>query len=335
MITPTTSQGTTASNGQETWSPEVLPHAPRRHIGRAIATTVIAIAVAVCGYTIATNPRIGWDQVGLYLFNGTILSGVLATIELMLLCQAIGIALGTLLALCRVSHSPLLQSLTAIYSWLFRGTPVLVQLIIWFNLGLLFPHLGIKIPFTSIGWSVETNSLISGFVASLLALSLHEAAYMMEIVRGGIASVSVGQTEAALALGMTPRKARLRIVLPQTLRAIVPSTGNQFVHMLKSTSLVAFVAGGDLLTRVQGIYSANYQVIPLLIVASLWYLAMTAIVTSLQYVLERRVGQSYGRTTSGAGRGKLNKAASVGNRARPWRHSKPATTGTPSAMVSS
>ena len=278
------------------WTPEVLPRAPRRHPGRAVATVLILLVVGLLFYSVANNPRVGWDQVGIYLFNGTILTGVVTTVELLVICQVLGIVFGVLLALCRVSHNPLLRGLSGSYSWLFRGTPVLVQLILWFNLGLLFPRLGIDVPFTSIGFSVETNRLISGFVASLLALTLHEAAYMMEIVRGGIASVSAGQVEAALALGMPPHRVQIRIVLPQTLLAIVPATGNQLVHMLKSTSLVAFVAGGDLLTRAQGIYSGNYQVIPLLIVVSLWYLAMTAIISVFQYFLERRVGRGYGQT---------------------------------------
>jgi polar amino acid transport system permease protein len=251
--------------------------------------------VAFVIHSAARNPKVGWGQVGTYMFNGTILSGVVTTIELTVICQLIGIVLGIGLGLCWVSGNPLLRGISVMYSWLFRGTPVLVQLILWFNLGLIFPQLSIGVPFTSLNVSVTTNTIITAFVASVLALGLNEGAYMMEIVRGGILSVNRGQVEAALALGMPPRRALFRIVLPQTLPAVVPPTGNQLVHMLKGTSLVAFVAGGDLLTRAQGIYSNNYAVIPLLIVASVWYLAMTLVISFFQRLLERRVGRGHAR----------------------------------------
>jgi polar amino acid transport system permease protein len=277
----------------------VPPRARQAHPWRIVLAVVVLAVLAFFGHSLGTNTKIGWGQVGTYLFNGTILSGILTTIELTVLCQAIGIILGIVFALFRISGNPVLAAIAGAYSWLWRGTPVLVQLIIWFNLGLLFPHLAIGIPFTSLNVSAQTNTVITGFVASMLALGLNEGAYMMEIFRGGILSVGRGQTEAALALGMTPRKALLRIVIPQTLPAVIPPTGNQLVQMLKATSLVAFVAGGDLLTRAQAIYSNNYEVIPLLIVATLWYLVMTLVATLLQQLLERRVSHS----RDGAGRG--------------------------------
>jgi polar amino acid transport system permease protein len=282
----------TAAHGTQILTYTVPPRARRHYPWRVVLAVVVLAVLAFFCQSLAANQKVGWGQVGAYLFNGTILSGVVTTIELTIVCQAIGIVLGVIFGLCRISANPVLSTIAAAYSWLFRGTPVLVQLIMWFNFGLLFPRLAIGIPFTSANVSVQTNSVITAFVASVLALGLNEGAYMMEIVRGGVLSVSKGQTEAALALGMTPRKAMLRIVLPQTLPAVIPPTGNQLIQMLKATSLVAFVAGGDLLTRAQAIYSNNFAVIPLLIVASLWYLLMTLIASLLQQVLEARVNRS-------------------------------------------
>jgi polar amino acid transport system permease protein len=278
--------------------PVVPPRARRSHPGRLLAVLVIVGVLALAVNALAHNRKVGWGEVGTYLFHGTILDGVLTTIELTVLCQAIGIVLGVAFGLARVSGNPVLRTVATVYSWLFRGTPVLVQLILWFNLGLLFPRLAIGIPFTSLNTSVATNTVITAFVASVLGLGLNEGAYMMEIVRAGILSVGKGQTEAALALGMTPRQALFRTVLPQTLPTVIPPTGNQLVQMLKATSLVAFVAGGDLLTRAQAIYSNNYAVIPLLIVATLWYLAMTLVASVGQYFLERRLARSRSRATA-------------------------------------
>jgi polar amino acid transport system permease protein len=304
-------------SGTQTVSHTVPPHARRGHPMRVVSAVVIIAVLALIAQSLATNRKIGWGQVGTYLFNGTILSGVLTTIELTVICQAIGIVLGLALGLFRVSVNPVLRTIAAAYSWLFRGTPVLVQLILWFNLALLFPRLAIGIPFTSINVSVQTNTVITAFVASVLGLGLNEGAYMMEIVRGGILSVGKGQMEAALALGMTPRKARLRIVLPQTLPMVIPPTGNQLVQMLKATSLVAFVAGGDLLTRAQAIYSNNYAVIPLLIVATLWYLVMTLVASLLQQLFERRVNRSRAQLGRGPRRWRMPRAAGRRSGARP------------------
>lgn len=288
----------TAAHDTQGTADAVPPRARQRHPWRVALALAVLAAVALFCDSLASNSKVGWGQVGTYLFNGTILSGVLTTIKLTLICQAIGIVLGVIFGIFRISSNPVLSAIAAAYSWLFRGTPVLVQLIMWFNLGLIFPRLAIGIPFTSVNASVQTNTVITAFVASVLALGLNEGAYMMEIVRGGILSVGKGQTEAALALGMTPRRAMLRIVLPQTLPMVIPPTGNQLIQMLKATSLVAFVAGGDLLTRAQAIYSNNYAVIPLLIVASLWYLFMTLIASLLQQLLERRVSHSRSRPRS-------------------------------------
>jgi len=177
------------------------------------------------------------------------------------------------------------------YGWLFRGIPVLVQLIFWYNLALLFPRLSIGLPFTPWGVGVGTNAVITGFSAAVLGLGLNEAAYMAEIIRAGIIGVDAGQAEAARALGMRQPQVLRHVILPQAMRVIVPPTANQIILMLKATSLTAFIAGGDLLTQAEGIYSNNFQVIPLLIDASLWYISLTAVATLAQQMLERQVGR--------------------------------------------
>jgi polar amino acid transport system permease protein len=175
--------------------------------------------------------------------------------------------------------------------WFFRGTPVLVQIFFWFNLNLILPHIGIGIPFTSIWWQVSTNTLITPFMAATLGLGLNEAAYMAEIVRAGIISVEHGQTEAAQALGMDRLLVMQRIVLPQAMRVIIPPTGNETISMLKTSSLAFAASVTELFTRQQQIATATYAVLELLIVASIWYLVMTSILTVGQYYLERRFGR--------------------------------------------
>lgn len=272
-----------------------FPRVGRRHPWRWVSLVVVVLACLLFARALATNGNLDWTSVGHYLFNDAILSGVTVTIELTLICQTIGILLGTALALGRVGDNPVAQGIAAGYSWLFRGTPVLVQLIFWYNLALLFPRIGVGIPFTSLWVSANTNAVITSLTASIIGLGLNEAAYMSEIIRAGIDAVDAGQTEAALAMGMRRWQTMCSIVLPQALRTIVPPTGNQLIQMLKATSLVAFIAGGDLLTRAEGIYSDNFEVIPLLIVATLWYLSMTTVATVVEQVLERRFARGVRR----------------------------------------
>jgi len=186
-----------------------------------------------------------------------------------------------LLAVMRVSSSPILRLASAGYTWLVRGTPLLVQILIWGNLALLFEHIG---PF-------RTNDVLTPFVASVIALGLNEAAYMAEIVRGGILSVDRGQADASLALGMSRALAMRRIILPQALRVIVPPAGNQFISLLKATSLVSVIAGGDLLTAAENIASANLHTIELMLVATFWYLVLTTITSVAQHFAERRLAR--------------------------------------------
>lgn len=261
---------------------------PVRHPGRWLAGAVILVLAAMLAHTLVTNDNFHWDIVGKYLTTASILNGLKNTLILTVLSMAIGIVGGILLAVMRLSPNPLMSWTAAGYLWLFRGTPVITQLLFWFYLAALFPRLGLGIPFGPTFVSVDTNSLIAPFTAALLGLGLNEAAYMAEIVRSGILSVEHGQTEAAEALGMTRAKVLRRIVLPQAMRVIIPPTGNETISMLKTTSLVVVIAYFELMTAVQQIYSRNFQTIPLLIVAAVWYLLLTSILTFAQSRIERR-----------------------------------------------
>jgi polar amino acid transport system permease protein len=267
-----------------------LPIARAWHVGRWVAGSVVTLIVLWLAWEIIANPELKWSVVGDFLFDSRILSGIVVTIEISILATIIGLVLGVVLAVMRLSYNPVLRWVSMGYIAFFRGTPVLVQLIFWFNLAFLFPVLIVKIPFTQIGVYWETNEVMTGFTSAMLGLGLNMAAYFAETVRAGIQAIDKGQTEAAYALGMTPAKRMRVIVLPQALRIIIPPTGNEFISMLKTTSLVYVVAGHDLMTNASQIYKQNNQIIELLIVASLWYMVLTAIATLLQSRLERHFG---------------------------------------------
>ncbi|HEY7925832.1 MAG: amino acid ABC transporter permease [Candidatus Dormibacteria bacterium] len=267
--------------------PEAIKAVPLRHPGRWVAAVIVlAIAAEVVG-TIVTAPDLHWDVVTQYLFQGYILGGVVLTLELTAISMVIGVGLGVLLAVMRLSPNPVVSSVSWFYIWFFRGTPVLVQIFFWFNLNSVIHFIGVGIPFTDIGWRVGTNTLIPNVVAAILGLGLNEAAYMAEIIRAGIISVEHGQTEAAQALGMGRLMVMRRIVLPQAMRVIIPPTGNETISMLKTSSLAFIATVTELFTRQQQISSANFRVIELAIVASIWYLFMTSILTFGQYYVER------------------------------------------------
>jgi polar amino acid transport system permease protein len=237
-------------------------------------------------------PTISWAVVGTYLFAPPVITGLRTTIVLSVISMAIGIVLGTFIGLARMSKNRLLSSMAHGYIMLFRGIPVLVQLLIWGNIGLIVKNITFGIPLTSIEFfSMSTNQLINPFTAAVVGLALHEAAYVSEIVRSGILSVDRGQLEAASALGMTPARTTRRIILPQALRVMIPPTGNQFVTLIKGTSLVSVIAGGDLLTQTQNIAATSYRVIEMLAVASFWYLILVGIATQAQSLLEKRVSK--------------------------------------------
>jgi polar amino acid transport system permease protein len=249
-------------------------------------------------HMLLTNPNIEWTTVRKYLFSHIILRGVWMTIKLTVLSMAIGIVLGIVAAIMRLSENPVVRGAAWLYVWFFRGTPLLVQIVFWFAISDLFKTLAFGVPFGPHFANQKTVTLISLFLSALLALSLNEGAYMSEIVRAGILAVDEGQTEAAHALGMTKLQTMRRIVLPQAMRVIVPPTGNEINSMLKSTSLVSIVGIFDLLRSAQAIYNANYKIIPLLIVVVLWYLAMTSILQVGQFYLERYYGRGSTRTVA-------------------------------------
>ncbi len=278
--------------------PGEIQAVPVRHPGRWVAAALIAVLVAALARSVATNPRFEWGVVGHYLFSSRILDGLVVTLELTVLSMAIGIALGIVLALMRLSRSALVSGASWVYIWLLRGTPVLVQILFWYFFAALYPTVDLGIPFGPSFVHLDANSLITPFVAGMLALGLNEGAYMSEIVRAGIISVDEGQTDAAQALGMTRLQTMRRIVLPQAMRVVIPPTGNETISMLKTTSLVAFIGLADLLYAVQLIYAVNYKTISLLITASLWYLAVTSVLSIGQYYLERYFGRGSARETA-------------------------------------
>jgi polar amino acid transport system permease protein len=260
---------------------------PLRHPGRWVATAIIAVLVAMLINSFMTNEQFGWHYMSQYGFTSPILHGVVITLRLTATAMAIGIVGGVILAVMRLSPNPVLSSVSWVYIWLFRGTPVYVQILLWYNLSYLYPHLSLGIPFGPTFVTGDTNDVISALTAGILALGLNEAAYMAEIVRAGILSVEGGQSEAAAALGMGRGLVMRRIVLPQAMRVIIPPTGNETISMLKTSSLVSTIAVAELLQQTQGIISRTYATMPLLIMASLWYLALTSVLTVGQFYLER------------------------------------------------
>jgi polar amino acid transport system permease protein len=281
---------------------DAIPAVPVRHWGRWLGAIVALVALASLLHSLWVNPNLQRDTIGKYLFVPVTLTGVLTTIELTVIAMAVGAAGGVLLAIMRLSKNPVLTALAWGYTWFFRGTPLLVQIIFWGYLGALYPQITLALPFPHIVlFSGETNQLIGAFTAALLALGLNEAAFAAEIVRGGILSVDRGQSEAAISLSMSHPQTLRKIVLPQAMRAIIPPMGSEVIGMLKNTSLVSVIAGHDLLTNLQNIYEQTYQVIPLLAVASLWYLALTTLLSIGQYFLERHFAKGFGRGSSGSG----------------------------------
>ncbi len=269
------------------------PPVPLRHPGRWAAAVVVLFLLGWFVYTVVTNPNFQWPIVGHYLFSREILAGVVLTIELTVTAMLIGVTLGVIAALMRQSANQLLSWSAQAYIVGFRGTPALVQLIFWFNLSALFPTITLGVPFFAPDLiSVNANLIITPLVAANLGLGLCEGAYMAEIVRSGILSVDSGQREAAAAVGMTRAQTMRKVILPQALRVIIPPTGNQIIGMLKYTSLASVISVTELLSSVELIYTRTFETIPLLIVASLWYVTMTTLLTAGQRVLERHVGRS-------------------------------------------
>jgi len=270
-----------------------------------VITAIAVVFGAQLVQLLLTNPNFEWDVVAQYLNSETVLIGVVMTILLTIAAMGIGLVLGGILAVCRLSDNTVLRTLASAYIWFFRGTPQLVQLIFWFNIGLLVPVLSIGVPFGPTFASIESNTLITPLLAAIIGLGLHEASYQAEIYRAGLMSVDEGQLEAAKALGMKPMRLFFRVHLPQAMRFIVPPTFNLIIGMVKATSLVSVIGGAELLFSVQEIYSQTYQTIPLLIVACVWYLFITTLLNGVQFFIERHYGRGSSRNVSNSRLGRL------------------------------
>jgi polar amino acid transport system permease protein len=258
-----------------------------RHPGRWISTAVIAVLIAMLVHTVIANPRFRWNVVWEYFGYHQLIAGLGMTLELTAITMAIGLVLGTLLAMARMSPNPVLSSVSWVYVWFFRGIPLLVQLIIWYNLASLYPQLSIGIPFGPEFAHGSANKIITAFGAAVIGLGLDQAAYVSEIIRSGIMSVDEGQREAASALGLSGLQAFRKVVFPQALRVIIPPVGNQLIGLLKYTSLVSVLSLPELLYSAQLVYAQNFLTIPILFAATIWYLIVTTILMIGQYYVER------------------------------------------------
>jgi polar amino acid transport system permease protein len=261
---------------------EAIRAIPVRHYGRWVAAVVVVGLLGWLAYAFSQG-NILWNTVGDRLFDDTVLQGVWRTVLISLCSMALGLGLGVLFAVMRLSKNPVTGGVAWLYIWFFRGTPVYVQLLMWFNLALIFPVINLMPLYKN-----DTTAVMTPFVAALLGLGLNEGAYMAEIVRAGIQSVDIGQTEASHALGMTSAQTMRRIVLPQAMRVIIPPTGNEFINMLKTSSLVSVVQYTEVLRAAENIGSDTTAVMEMLFVASIWYLVLTSVFSVGQFYLERR-----------------------------------------------
>ena len=310
-MTPATTTSSTIDDEVGERPDDNISAVPLRHWGRWTGAAVVVLFSASFMWSLARNPNMEWGIVGEYLFADFVLKGVGVTLMLTAVAMVIGTVGGVGVAVMRLSANPVLRIGSWLFVWFFRGTPLLVQIIFWGFLAALYQRIQLGVPFTD--WylvDVNTNDVVTPLVAAILALSLNEIAYAAEVVRSGIASVDEGQDDAAQALGLTAPQTMRTVTLPQAMRVIVPPMGNETITMLKSTALVSVIGGKDLLTSVQSVYAQNFQVIPLLLVAALWYLAMVSVLSLGQYFLERRFGRGHGPARTGlaerwlTGRGK-------------------------------
>ncbi len=268
-----------------------LPVVPVRHFGRYVAALVVLVIAFSAIWSVVHNSQFQWNIVGEFLTTRTVLDGLVLTLELTVLAMAVGVVGGTLLAVMRLSPNPIVSGASWLYIWFFRGTPVLMQILFWYNFSALYPTISIGIPFGPTFVHASANSLITKLIAGVFGLGFNEAAYMAEIVRAGILSVDEGQNEASASLGMRRLQMMRRIVLPQAMRVIIPPTGNEVISMLKTTSLVIVIALSDLMGATSNIAASNYNVIQLLIVAGIWYLSVTSVLYVGQFFLERHFGR--------------------------------------------
>ncbi|MFQ6394045.1 amino acid ABC transporter permease [Nocardia sp. KC 131] len=298
--TPPTPDDTELGGAATSSQPTPIKAVPLRRPGRWIAAAIILILVGLFIYGAKTNPAYKWDTYGKYLFDSRIIAGAVVTLELTVLAMALAVSLGTVLAVMRLSPNPVLRAAAWVYLWIFRGTPVFVQLVFWGLFPSLYKQIVLGVPFGPQLLQFDVQDLQAAFVFAVIGLGLNEAAYMAEIVRAGINSVGEGQREASTALGMSWSQTMRRTVLPQSMRVIIPPTGNELIGMLKTTSLVtALPLSTDLFGRARDIYGVNFQPIPLLLVTATWYLAITSVLMIGQFYLERYYSRGVSRQLTG------------------------------------
>ncbi|MGF9566698.1 amino acid ABC transporter permease [Neorhizobium sp. BT27B] len=259
--------------------------------GQLVSGAVAIIALALMLLVIGRNQSVQWSEIPRYMIDPVILDGVVLTLELTAGAMVAGIVIGCLVAIMATSQNVVLKAIAVAFVWWFRGVPLIVQIFFWFNIALFIPEIGFG------SWSVSVNDIVTPALAGFLALGLHEAANMSEIIRSGLTAVDRGQREAASSLGLRPLQTLRTVVLPQAIRLIVPPTGNQAIGMLKASAIVSVIGMQDLLTQAQAIYARNFLVIELLCVASLWYLGITTVASVGQHYLERKLAPK-GRSNS-------------------------------------
>ena len=315
----------TETKTAERAQPEAITAVPVRHPGRWVAIVVLAIVAAMFVHMLVTNDAFQWSFMLDNMFRPPVIEGVRTTLIVTVLAMIIGVALGIVVAMMRLSPNPILSGAAWLYTWFFRAVPRIVLLILFGNLGILYASYGFGLPFDhQLGdlfgidlnarlFSLDARTILTGFMAGLLGLALSEAAYMAEIVRAGMKAVDPGQQEAAHALGMARGTTLRRIVLPQAMRVIVPPTGNETIAMLKDTSLLAFVpVTNELFFQLQAIGARTFQVFPMLVAACLWYLALTSVLMLGQYFLEKRFSRGFGARETRAQRA-AQRAQEVGS----------------------
>ncbi|MEU3208594.1 amino acid ABC transporter permease [Streptomyces cyaneofuscatus] len=260
---------------------------PARHPWRRVAIAVTAVLVAQFINGLVTNPGWEWDVFAQFFSAPVILTAVWLTLQLTVYGTVLGFALGIVLAFMRLSASPFLRTVAYGYIWAFRSIPLIVQLLFWFNLAYLYKELQFGIPFGPGFFTFDTMNLFGAMSAAVLGLALHQAAYAAEIVRGGVLAVGSGQLEAASALGIPKLRQLRRIVLPQAMRSILPNAANEIISLFKGTSIVSVMAIGELFHQVQVVYGRSGRVVPLLMVATAWYIILTTALSIIQYYVER------------------------------------------------
>jgi polar amino acid transport system permease protein len=294
------SQQTEAAAGRDDPArPELIQAVPLRRPGRWVAAAVVLVLMALFVYGAATNGAYDWSAVGKYLFDQRVSQAAGITLLLTIYAMTGAMVLGVILAVMRLSPNAVLKWVSWLFLWFFRGTPVYVQLVFWGLMSTIYKHIDLGIPFVHQFAHVNTNSFFSYFWLAVIGLTLNESAYMAEIVRAGISSVDEGQHEAATALGMSWPQTMRRIVLPQAMRVIIPPSGNELISMLKTTSLVTAVPYTyELYSRTRDLSIETFNPIPMLIVASAWYLLFTSILMLGQFYLERYFARGASRTMS-------------------------------------